>query len=498
MAYSEDVYAACRVSPRVFVLNPAFKRANFYFQQLRCLALVRELFRRGDLKDWLIVVGGGVAGLTTAAAGLTGNATVTLIEENEKLLDQYREANHRELHPNISAWPFQELRAMTNLPFLNWTCAQAPTVVRQILDQWNEDFAPKVTSVHDRAIELAETTEGVEVICRDGARPKGDIAVVTAGWARERPVSEGGSIRGVSYWTQQSFEPPDEVTVTGSGDGGLIDSAYQTFGPQTVAASRILAYLLHKKPHKTRIQDAENEALKLYDAGHTAQAYEFLKAFYDKFNLEDEDSRRLLELKRYRPLRTRLYHREPTPFSPVTAPINKVLLATLTRAPGGAVRTEKAELEELSDASVVATTAAGRIPVDKMRLIVRHGAESAAWPLLSAAQRGTLESASKVTLAEMVPDNFDREFFHLKAARPLAASPSNKPKRFYERVSAHIKDMLYYMSGRHLPLKRIRDSDWEVTASGNLKRLLEPLFPITADAVTVRLTESRPRSDGLP
>lgn len=72
MTTPADVFDACRLSDRLFVLNPNFKRANFYSQQLRCLALVREMFRRAVLGPpngiRIVVVGAGISGMTASAA----------------------------------------------------------------------------------------------------------------------------------------------------------------------------------------------------------------------------------------------------------------------------------------------------------------------------------------------------------------------------------------------------------------------------------------------
>jgi hypothetical protein len=490
--FSQSVYEACRASPRVFVLNPRFRRGNFYFQQLRCLALVREMVRHGDLargQHEAIVVGAGVAGLTTAAAILTSNFSVQLVD-HARSFHHYAEANHRELHPNIIAWPFQPLRAMTNLPFLNWTCASAPEVTKQILRQWKDDFASKVASVDSTVTKVREVGGGVEVECQNGEILRAHVAVLTTGWSREKPV---GSFRGPSYWSQQSFEAPGEITVSGSGDGGLIDCAFQTYGPKAVAAARMLAYLLNEKPHKQRIQDAESEAQALFEAGDVEGAHEKLDGFYSRMAIENEDSAVLMDLVRPAPMQTRLYHLENTAYSPGSAPINKALFATLTKGSSPRATKVRAMLTQDAKGEILASDATPPSVLDKTRLLIRHGADAAAWSLLDSAAEATLKSVKTLSLDDMVPDEFDIDFYVANAPRRIAPSPSWRTEIFRARARRQIEAMLAHIAvdeDDKIQLIADNESEWEVRAGLGLRRDLKALFPIETEAFTVRLVES--------
>lgn len=73
--------------PKVFVIGALDTRITFYSQQVRALALVHALRVQAVLQDAMrvSVVGGGAAGITTAAAvALISNARVDLYERGTK------------------------------------------------------------------------------------------------------------------------------------------------------------------------------------------------------------------------------------------------------------------------------------------------------------------------------------------------------------------------------------------------------------------------------
>uniref|UniRef100_UPI0037C80503 hypothetical protein n=1 Tax=Phenylobacterium sp. TaxID=1871053 RepID=UPI0037C80503 len=497
--FSMSVYEACRASPRVFVLNPRFRRGNFYFQQLRCLALVREMVRHGDLSDaqeQVIVAGAGVAGLTAAAAALSSSFAVQLVEPIGSFA-QYAEASHRELHPNVIAWPFQRLRAMTNLPFLNWTCAAAPQVAKQILNQWERDFAPHATSVASAVTAVREVPGGVEVDCKSGETLRAHVAILATGWSSELPI---GDFAGPTYWSQQAFAPPADVTISGSGDGGLIDCAFQTYGPAAVAAARVLAHLLDDKPQKQRIHDAESEAERLFKTGDVDGAHRKLDDFYSRMTIENEDSKLLAAMARPLPMKSRLFHLESTAYSPTAAPINKALFSTLTKGAEPKATKSKAKLTEDGSGNIVADNTMPPTVLDTRRLLVRHGAKAAAWPLLEDAAARALREVETPSLDSMVPDEFDKAFYITDVRRQLAPSPVHRAQEFRERGRRQVREMLAHVAiipnasnddqEVILQLRADGERDWIVHGGKNPRRDLKALFPIETDAFTICLDES--------
>ncbi len=491
MSFESRVYEACQASARVFVLNPHYKRANFYSQQLRGLALVREMFRRGTLErgSALVVIGGGVSGLTMAAAALTGKAMVTLVEKGHPF-SRYREATHRELHPNVISWPFQPLRTVTDLPFLNWTCAPAPNVCEQIERQWERHFAEHARRIHAEAQGITEDDDGVFVACKGMKPVNGHVVIVAVGWTQERGLTE---FRGPGYWTPPPFEGREEVVVSGSGDGGLIDGAYQVFGRRTVEASRVLAYLLDRKPLKETIAKAERAALTEWTAGRETGALRALQRFYATLSIEDVDAAQLCLLKRSEPICSRLVHRQETAYSPLASPANKALFAFLQNDPESAVSTSRGEVRQKAGGSVteVEEVPAASIPrpLDPMRLLLRHGADAACASLLSDVQRAALAAADVDHLTEFVPDEHDHSFYSVHAAQPLAATPTHKTEMYLWEAKTQLDTLIHYLtaSSGEAWLDTEDADHWVVRSTEDERKKLEPLFPIDMRGLKVKL-----------
>ena len=498
--FEKAVYSSCKTSDRIFVLNPSYRRANFYSQQLRTLSLIRQIFERGKLVPGkpghteFTIVGGGISGLTAAAAALTGGVNVTLIEKND-YLSSYTEAVHRELHPNLAAWPFQPLRAITDLPFLNWACSPAPKVVTQILRQWTEFFEPHVNPLRDTVTDLNEDGNSVEVLCENGTKLLCDIVFVATGFDREENC---GKDQSPSYWRPQSYEPPDAVSISGSGDGGLIDAAYQHFGLKTVAASRFLAYLLDNKPHKSQIFAAENEALGLLnDASNVnaeLSAHERLGEFYNKLTIASEDLKALETYKRSKPIPAQHFFEKPTAFSPTTSPINKALFSVLIRPPSAPITSQQGNLKatDREPFKIVAECNDGDLELDSSRVIVRHGVSHAAWTLLGNDHKTTLESSDARHLTKIVPDEYDPIFFVEEPERKVAPSTTYNPHHFFDCASQQLSDLLETITdgqSYNVSVERKRGEHWKVRPRNVLKRDITIYFPIQIESHIIEVSD---------
>jgi hypothetical protein len=502
MPFTTSVYEACRVSRRIFVMHPEYKRTNFYAQQLRSLALIREIVAQGDLsidEPQLIVVGGGIAGLTAAAAALTAGFGVTLIERNG-YLDQFKEASHRELHPNLISWPFQAPRALTDLPFLNWACGPADIVVRDLVNQWQQDFAKHVSAITDTVVGLKEGSNGVEAICQNGRSRSGSVVLLAIGWERERI---NGKTIGPSYWLPQSFEDC-EVVVSGSGDGGLIDTAYQTYGPKTVSVSRMLAYLLEQKPHKQWIKAAEEKAIKAINEAASQEqrdeAYDRLSAFYEQLTIEDEDATMLAEYRRPKPLKARLIYEKRSAFSPFVAPINKTLFSTLIKPPAEMVRLEQGKIDLHGDKLIKESVGLTTEELDDRTAVIRHGAEAAVLKgnLLTDDQKAILQGVPIENLAQIVPDEYDLDFYAKSPLRKISPSLYYNREVFCDRVAKQIENMVRHIcdKGEDFTLRREVGLSWKVTSKSNeFRRDLKTVFPIRTEEFNVELIESPPIFD---
>ena len=225
--------------PNVFVLGALASRLTFSAQQARAFNLMWALGETGRIVEGqrLVVVGGGVAGLTAASAACSKGCDVTLFERSSDVLALQRGNYVRHIHPNILDWPAESsAQRSTDWPFLNWTSATVDNVVRQIEADWLR-FADHIT-IRTRHEVLgpiidADGSQVLRVVSLDASNPDPqpvdcDYIVLAVGFGLERTLER---VPGRSYWLNDSLhqEVPfasaeaRRILVTGCGDGGLID-----------------------------------------------------------------------------------------------------------------------------------------------------------------------------------------------------------------------------------------------------------------------------------
>ena len=221
--------------PRVYALGPLAANVTFASQQCRAFNLIWALFSSNSLKQGstIAVVGGGLGGLTTAAAAALKGCKVSLFECSDQLLPHQRGNHTRLIHPRVYEWPADGWSIpSTKFPLLNWTAGTADRVVRRIEDEWKLVANHHVTVHLDTKVEpitdyrserpVLSTTPGY-------TQRSFDVVVLATGFGEERTV------RGLpprSYWENDSLHQavyssgsrPQRVLVTGCGDGGLVDT----------------------------------------------------------------------------------------------------------------------------------------------------------------------------------------------------------------------------------------------------------------------------------
>src|SRR4051812_44383619 len=138
---AQEIIASTEVPGQsdIFVLGAFAARLTFSAQQARAYNLIWALGETGRLgvNQHLVVVGGGVAGLTVAAAASSKGCAVTLFERNSDLLALQRGNYVRHIHPNILDWPAPaSADTSTHWPFLNWSAGTVDNVIRQIEAGW--------------------------------------------------------------------------------------------------------------------------------------------------------------------------------------------------------------------------------------------------------------------------------------------------------------------------------------------------------------------------
>jgi NADPH-dependent 2,4-dienoyl-CoA reductase/sulfur reductase-like enzyme len=240
---------------RVFVLGCRARRVTVLSQQYRAFNLIWALFAAGLLRkgDRVGIIGGGIGGLTAAAAALLKGCSVVVAEAHTQLMHLQRGNRTRLLHPNIYDWPAARAEEdSTRLPAMNWTADLAGEVVLRLDAQWEDLVRGRPADVaRDTPVsDIAPTGSGGRVVLvADAWRSEPcDVAVVAVGFGTEQ------SVPGVNlplYWQMEHFGQavpypgglrtrPKEVLISGLGDGGLIDvlrHKYENFDHGKFAAA---------------------------------------------------------------------------------------------------------------------------------------------------------------------------------------------------------------------------------------------------------------------
>jgi hypothetical protein len=228
---------------RVFVIGHGASQVAVYSQQVRALNLIWALNQENPLNDKdIVVVGGGIAGVTATAAALLYGANVTLLERGEELLHLQRGCHTRYLHPHIFQWPDPiARRAGAGLPILDWSVGTASEVANRILADFHRIrlLAPERYNEQTSARDMGIVGDGEYISWRGrevkfGEKQKQMVVVrpraiiLALGFGIEKTV---GGLPRRSYWrvdslTQTALDSEDDpyvVLVSGTGDGGIID-----------------------------------------------------------------------------------------------------------------------------------------------------------------------------------------------------------------------------------------------------------------------------------
>jgi hypothetical protein len=234
--YARYVIQRMRVegAPRAFVLGCRAQRVTVLSQQFRAFNLIWALFQQGHLKegDRVGVVGGGIGGLTVAAAAMLKGCKIVLTEEREVLMPLQRRNTTRLLHPNIYEWPLKGAEIdSTDFPVMNWVADTAGQVVDALDKEWEgleAKYHPEVHR-HVRVGELeAKGPDGRLILKGDHwESDECDVVVIAVGFGVEPPV-HGIALN--TYWENDKLEQsvrgpavPKRFLISGLGDGGCID-----------------------------------------------------------------------------------------------------------------------------------------------------------------------------------------------------------------------------------------------------------------------------------
>jgi hypothetical protein len=340
--------------PNCYFLGPFARRVSFFSQQRRAVNLVAALrvLKLVTPGQRVAVIGGGLAGLVSAAGFLGMRCKVDLFEVQDELLKHQSKAAHRFIHPSISRWPDiqRPISDATNFMFFDWFASPCDRLVSIFAQEWRDirEMAAKaqaalgmepLLSVHLKTtvLELLSDPQapefGVGLVTSPPTRtPEYDAVIVTAGFGKENHIK---GLPFVSYWDEDTL---DEVAkeqvqwiVSGCGDGGLIDSlrlTYQGFEGGRLAIE--IAKMIASSLDLTKIVQAElrwrltndDAAMRNLQSTYNAAIGQFPDTIVKKL---DEGLEQTITGK------VRLFALESAPFSPNAAPIHKLMLAYALR-----------------------------------------------------------------------------------------------------------------------------------------------------------------------
>lgn len=243
-----DVLNSTRVpGTKLFFLGCFDSRVTVLSQQRRALNLVDAILSAGNLvrpNGRVAIVGGGVAGVTAAAAFAIAAPNLKRIDlfERETELLHLQLHSDRDLHPFIYDWPTAgSADKDAGLPLLNWQASTAKEVARRILANFNS-ISSQSDNLFVHCAAFANGVKANDAGCRlsvmgrtaDGGAY--DLVILAIGYGYERPSNVG---RFDSYWTpSQLLGPAGEkpiIFVSGNGDGGLVDFTMAAFDRMTHA-----------------------------------------------------------------------------------------------------------------------------------------------------------------------------------------------------------------------------------------------------------------------
>lgn len=333
-----DIVRACRPDAKqpIFVLGGRSWRVSLHIQQKRAIALVDAVRDQIPKGSSVAVVGGGVAGVTCAAALVRHGYSVSLFERTEMLMSLQRKNTTRFIHPNSVTWPYTGLESSTRLPFLNWHSAYSDEVASIIKDQFDAEFV----GPEYEGIEVALNTEVLSIQKRakrylvsyrnaqGNHSDNFDAVFIASGFRSERKVSGYDNF---SYWEDTSPIPLGasfdkmKVAIVGDGDGALVELLRCGWGGANLdELYRFIADKFLPTPLRQQIVEEEEGARQQFILAPEA-AQQSLANFY-RDDLLTANGKSYLRKKWSSIADITIISKFAQPFSPKASPIHKILL----------------------------------------------------------------------------------------------------------------------------------------------------------------------------
>lgn len=325
-----------RPSPR-FADQP---RVTLRCQQLRALNLAFALIHGRLLgpESSVAVIGGGVAGVTVAAALCQNGCRVTVLERRPGLLPLQAGSTQRWLHPHIIDWPHPgSEQEEAGLPLLNWRAAPAGVVFRQLQSALSRHPLQVEGGVQELRLVPCATGPGDAApapawqVFFHNRSPRFDAVILAVGFGAEQSFPE---VEFRSYWDADNLDR-DPVRpqvsgahcfISGTGDGGLTDfiraRLYRFDHQDTFRAFIRVAADAELHRQLLALDEAAGD-----DPGRLAAGYETVRvpAAVDAFLRQ-----------RLHPQRSATLHgQKDFPYSPSASLLNRFIAARILRLDGG-------------------------------------------------------------------------------------------------------------------------------------------------------------------
>jgi hypothetical protein len=424
-----------------FVEQP---RVTLCSQQVRACNLAFALIHSGTIgpNARIAVIGGGITGVTIAAALSHHGHQVTVLERRPGLMPLQSGSTQRWLHPHLIDWPKPgSADEEAGLPLLNWRAAPASEVFRQLsvaLAPYRLQVAGGVQElrVAPRASGAAPGAAGWELTFHNRSQHFHTV-ILAVGFGAEKtfPGLQLGSYWDVDNLDRDAVAPQvgsSHCFISGTGDGGLIDfiraRLYRFDHEDTFRG--FLQAAADPELHRELLQLDEEAGA---DPGRLATGYESVRvpSAVDEFLSQ-----------RLHPQRSATLHGKlDFPYSPSASLLNRFITSRILRLDGvsGASRYESRELlnpiqREAEGFTVRVAEAGAHGSCYKARfdqVIIRHGTDSALAllpaPLAAACQQlaSQLRAEPDPTRARCWPSGFfGPESAPLAAAAPRFHAPA--------------------------------------------------------------------------
>jgi len=337
---NDDIVSSTKVDDDsfVFIVGTFDRKITIYTEQVRALRLSRALVEEDIVSKErsTAVIGGGVAGLTTAVALQKCGCPVTLFEKEASLLNVQSAASHRFVHPHVFSWPLQGAdRHDAGLPVLDWVASSADVVGNQIRDLAISELSDSessevVTSAYIEEIEPAADRRSKLTYSDSKARQSREFDVVITCVGFGTDAAGAGEQHTPAYWHPDmlSTSTTKNVLVSGSGDGGIIDCIRAAL--PNIDHDKIINFvctnpkMLVIAKELSQIEIAEGRARNAGNAFDAVEAHKNLAV--------SDDLIQWARAHRQEDRKVALNYRGHSPLSPSAAVVNKSILIVLIKA----------------------------------------------------------------------------------------------------------------------------------------------------------------------